>query len=259
MGRTTAHDGQELYFESYGSGPTILAYVSPRPPRGPLGANSRRLAAAFRDNLADRFRVVLIDYPGTPKPDTLTPENVTSDLLSVADEVGAERFGWWGYSWGGVIGLQLALAAPDRLSALVCGGFPPLDGPYEAMLELSRAVAQKAESLPGIKVGLPAKMRNGARQFATYYEDLQDFDDRAAQSRLTCPRLCYVGGDDHTRIGSKEYCSISNIVGANRAELESLGWTVEIVPGLGHNKAMAADVFLQVAEPWLDEHLGAAR
>ena len=77
MPAITAHDGNELYFETHGRGPTLMMYVSPRPPMGPLGSLSRRLAATFIEELSDRFRLVFIDYPGTAKPDTLTPSNVT--------------------------------------------------------------------------------------------------------------------------------------------------------------------------------------
>ena len=252
MPSTTAHDGSEIYFETHGQGPTLLMYVSPKPPKGPVGSLSRRLASTFIEELAGRFRLVFIDYPRPAKPDTLTPANVTRDLLAVADAVEAERFGWWGYSWGGVIGLQLAAANPGRLSFMVCGGFPPLGGPYEAMLDVSRFVAGKTASLPVVKIGLPAKVQNGAKQFETYYEGLQDFDDRAVQERFTFPRLCYVGGADHTKLGKKEFCSISNIVRDNRAELEELGWQVEIVPDLGHTKAMGPEVFVDVVKPWLE-------
>ena len=250
----TAHDGSDTYFETHGQGPALMMYVSPRPPKGPLGKLSRGLASTFTDELSDRFRLIFVDYPRPAKPDTLTPSNVTRDLLAVADAAGAERFGWWGYSWGGVIGLQLA-ASSDRVNLLVCGGFPPLGGPYKEMLEVSRYVAGKTASLPIVKVGLPAKVRDGARQFETYYEGLQDFDDRAVQSRFAFPRLCYVGGADRTKLGKTEFCSIGDIVRDRRAELEDLGWQVEIVPELGHTQAMGPEVFVDIVKPWLHSNV----
>jgi pimeloyl-ACP methyl ester carboxylesterase len=39
----------------------------------------------------------------------------------VADAAGFERFAWLGYSWGGVMVLQLAWRS-NRLSTLICGG-----------------------------------------------------------------------------------------------------------------------------------------
>ena len=38
-------------------------------------------------------------------------------------------------------------------------------------------------------------------QKATLYQALQKFDDRAAQARITCPRLCFVGSVDEIQYG----------------------------------------------------------
>jgi hypothetical protein len=38
--------------------------------------------------------------------------------------------------------------------------------------------------------------RGQTRQFVTLYQALQGFDDRAAQARIVCPRLCFVGSAD---------------------------------------------------------------
>ena len=40
--------------------------------------------------------------------DAFTPEHVCADILTVADMEGANSFAYYGYSWGGVVGLQLA-------------------------------------------------------------------------------------------------------------------------------------------------------
>ena len=71
-----------------------------------------------------------MDYPPTGDDakaavDSFTPDRVTSDVLAAADSIGADRFAWYGYSWSAVVGLQLAPHA-HRLTALVCGGWPPL-------------------------------------------------------------------------------------------------------------------------------------
>ena len=73
-----------------------------------------------------------------PAPDTLTPDNVAADLLAIADSAGPDKFAYYGYSWLAFSGLQLALRT-DRLWALVMGGYPPMGGPYQAMLAVTRA------------------------------------------------------------------------------------------------------------------------
>ena len=40
-------------------------------------------------------------------------------------------------------------------------------------------------------------------QFVTLYQALQDFDDRAAQAQIRCPRLCFVGAADEIAYGER--------------------------------------------------------
>src|SRR5437763_5158435 len=153
MPEATLHDGSTIEIEVHGTGPSLLLPVNPQPLIGPQAEQMRRygndpaLGQSLIKGLCDAFRVVAFDYQGqcfrTPKPDTLTPANVVSDFLAVADTVGADRFAYYGYSWLGMIGLQLAIRT-DRLSALIMGGFPPLNGPYEEMLRVTTAAYKMA-------------------------------------------------------------------------------------------------------------------
>jgi hypothetical protein len=56
----------------------------------------------------------------------LTADRWCNHIFAAADAARADRFAWFGYSGGGVVGLQLA-SRTDRLTALICGGWPPLD------------------------------------------------------------------------------------------------------------------------------------
>src|SRR5215470_3538391 len=140
MPEAKLHDGSTIEIKVAGSGPTLLLPVNPQPVLGPQAEQMRQygtdpaLGQSLIKGLSDAFRVVAFDYEGQclriPKPDTLTPANTANDLLAVADAAGADRFAYYGYSWLAMIGLQLAIRT-DRLWALIMGGFPPLDGPYE--------------------------------------------------------------------------------------------------------------------------------
>ena len=136
---------------------------------------------------------------GAPAPYTLTPENVTANLLAIADAARAETFGYYGYSWPGLCGLQLAIRT-NRLWALIMGGFPPREGPYKSMLAVTRAAHSAAARSPeqSPEVNLPVKPgdwdaatiqtnETQTRQFLTLYEALQDFDDFV---RLAWRRIC---------------------------------------------------------------------
>src|SRR5215469_558245 len=153
------HDGSTIEIEVAGSGPTLLLPINPQPVIGPQAEQMRQygtdpaLGQSLIKGLSDAFRVVAFDYEGQclrlPKPDTLTPANTASDLLAVADAAGADRFAYYGYSWLAMVGLQLAIRT-DRLWALIMGGFPPLDGPYEEMLRVTTAAHEMASGTRAI-------------------------------------------------------------------------------------------------------------
>jgi pimeloyl-ACP methyl ester carboxylesterase len=279
----TLHDASTIAVEVHGDGPTVLLPVNPRPVEGPQAEEMRRwgadpaLGRSLIDGLSDAFQVVAFDYEGhvlqVPKPDTLTPDNVAGDLLAVADAAGADRFAYYGYSWLALAGLQLAIRT-DRLTALAMGAFPPLGGPYVPMLQVTMATHQMASS-PRPTPPLPpapepsdepdwsqAEMTLSepqTRQFVTLYQALQEFDDRAAQARVRCPRLCFVGSADQIVYDERWGGVLVDIAGPvleRRAELEALGWQVRVLEGLDHIKAMQAATVLPVLRPWLLATLG---
>jgi pimeloyl-ACP methyl ester carboxylesterase len=287
------HDDSTIAVEVHGEGPTVLLPVNPRPVEGPEAEEMRRwgvdpaLGRSLIDGLSDAFRVVAFDHEGhvlqVPKPDTLTPANVVADLLAVADAAGADRFAYYGYSWRAVNGLQLAIRT-DRLTALVMGGFPPLDGPYDQMLQVTKATyglavanasaptAAEAASPPSTEPTDPDEVdwstvqvtltEGQTRQFVTFYEGLQDFDDRAAQAQVSCPRLCFVGSADEITYDERwggVRVSMADPVAGRRAELESLGWRVEVLEGLDHLQAMQTANVLPILRPFLLTTLGTAR
>ena len=137
MPEATLHDGSTINIEVHGAGPSLLLPVNPQPVTGPQAETMRQWGAdpalghALIAGLSDRFRVIAFDYEGhllsTPQPDSLTPANAVADLLTIAEAAGTERFAYYGYSWLALLGLQLA-SRTDRLTALVMGGFPPLNG-----------------------------------------------------------------------------------------------------------------------------------
>ncbi|MEV4169278.1 alpha/beta fold hydrolase [Nonomuraea sp. NPDC049709] len=277
MGRARMHDGSTIEVEVHGSGPAVLLPVDPQPVEGAQADELRKwgtdpaLGRSLIDGLSDAFQVVAFDYTGhclnTPKPDTLTPENVAADLLAVADAVGAERFAYYGYSWLGLSGLQLAIRT-DRLAALVMGGYPPYGGPYAEMLRVTEAAYAEAVNPTPAPVGKSSDdaydwssaavstTEEQARQFVTLYEALRGFDDRAV--RLSCPRLCFAGSADAISYDERWGGVVVDIGGPlvrHRAELEALGWDVEVLDGLDHMGAMQAATVLPILRPWLTRAL----
>ncbi|WP_033294765.1 alpha/beta fold hydrolase [Amycolatopsis jejuensis] len=267
MPEVTLPDGTRIEAEVNGAGPVLLLPVDPRPAEGPEADAARKwgadpeLGRSLIDGLTG-FRVVAFDYQGhrMAHPAELTPEVITEDFLAIADGVDAPRFSYYGYSWLALSGLQLALRT-DRLDALVMGGYPPVDGPYEQMLAVTRATHEmsgtppKTDVMPGdwdsVQVTLSTAQ---TKQFVTLYEALQEFDDRSVE--LSCPRLAFAGSEDRIEYGERWGGVTVDIAGPlirERATLEARGWTVEVLDGLDHMSAMQAKAVLPVLRPFLEK------
>lgn len=255
MIEATLHDGSTLELVVEGDGPVLLLPAEPG------------LGRALLAGLRDRFTVVTYDFQGNafafPKPTTFVPDNLAADMLAIADAAGASGFGYYGYSWLGVVGLQLALRT-DRLTALVIGGWPPLNGPYAEMLTVTRRGLELSQEPDTTDIAARGEWATTAlsvaqsTQFLTLYEALQGFDDRAAQDQLSCPRLAFAGARDAIAYpahwGGVDVRIADKLV-ADREELTALGWDVAILPELDHLAAMRPGPVLDVCRPWLSAAL----
>lgn len=216
-----------------------------------FGAELEPVLRGYLDRLTDRYRVLLVDYPNIGRsrdmaPDELTVERVCTDLLGVASSAGFDRFAYWGYSWGGNVGLQLALRT-DRLTALVVGGWPPLDAPYDALLAAAR------KKLPNPEASSLKVLRSPAQyaQWIHYGESLAGWSERDAVPRIACPRMVIFGADgDLVEAGIA--VPIASRIRARRADLEALGWTVHEVAGHGHGVCMMPELIVPPVRAFLD-------
>ncbi|KWX69414.1 hypothetical protein AMQ84_30955 [Paenibacillus riograndensis] len=284
MLRVQMHDASWIEVEIQGEGPCLLLPVNPRPIDGPQADELLKwgvdpaLGRSLIDQLSGSCRVIAFDYEGHvqswAKPDTLTPDNLSSDFLAIADAASAQRFAYYGYSWLALSGMQLALRT-DRLSALVMGGFPPVGGPYKEMLQVTMAAYHLSVSAQKNPAPSPAAWDGNAdefdwsqaevtmseaqtRQFVTLYQALQAFDDRTAEERITCPRLCFAGSADLIEYGERWGAVRVDIAGPlirERSALEALGWDVAVLEGLDHTQAMQPAHVLPLLKPWLDANL----
>lgn len=108
-------DGVTLHYESYGTGsPLVLLH--------PI-ATSRYYWASQVFSFARAHRVIVLDHRGhglssRPSGGYSVPV-MAADLLAVLDHARAERATLVGNSIGGMIALQTAIDAPERVAALV--------------------------------------------------------------------------------------------------------------------------------------------
>src|SRR6266508_3963747 len=101
-----------LHYDDVGSGPAIVLVHA--------GIADSRMwdeqVAAF----SDAFRVVRYDIAGYGRsPLRGGPFSHWRDLVALLDELGIEQAALVGNSFGGRIALDVAIAAPERVSALV--------------------------------------------------------------------------------------------------------------------------------------------
>jgi hypothetical protein len=228
-----------IHFEVHGSGAAlILGY--------PLTASEvtespgRAATNGYLARLTDRYRVLVMDYPNIGRsesipPSELTADRVCADLLRVADAAGFGRFAWWGYSWGGLVGLLLA-GRTDRLTAIVCGGWPPLGGLCPLVLESCRASAATLEY---------------QKQYVTFYESLEGWSEAEAVKQITCPRLTYAGSADEIERGGVTM-PIAAMLRLHRSELESGGWQVSELLDRDHSVWTDPDAVVPIVRPFLD-------
>ncbi len=222
-------------FEVHGTGPALI-----------LGID-QGLAATFMsgyvDRLKDRYRVIAMDYPPSGADaraveSSFTPDHACSDILAVADAAGAEHFAWYGYSWGGVLGLQLATRT-NRLTAMICGGWPPLGAPYSGMARVTAAIAERA----GI-----------AKNWVTFYRGLEQWPERDAVSKIRVPRMAFAGSKDVIDTDGLTV-RIGPLVAEHRAELEGMGWVVRVVDNFAHELVRHPEVVAPLISEFLDPQL----
>ena len=210
-------------FEILGSGPTVVTF--------------NREPSGYFTKLAERFRVVVIDGNSQPKSQAFiasyTADRVCADILAIADAAGAARFAWFGFSYGAVVGLQLA-ARTNRLTALALGGWPPLGGQYGETLAFSESEAAQGR----------------VTEFLTFYRSLRDWPEREAVAKITCPRMIFVGDRDAFEAGTQRI-RIAALITEHRSELERLGWNVKVIPGFGHELGGRPDVVVPLVADFL--------
>jgi len=220
-----------IKYEVHGTGPALILGVTAAQGAGGKG---------YIDQLSKRYRVILMDYPPTGDDaiaveSSFTPDHVCDDILSVADAAGAQRFAWFGYSWGGAVGLQLAIRT-NRLSALVCGGWSPLDSPYSEMARVAGVLAERAKE---------------PKNWATFYKALAKWPERDAVSKISVPRMTFAGSKD---IIDTEGLTlrIGPMIAEHKADLESMGWTVRLVDDFAHELQTRPDVVVPLISEFLD-------
>jgi pimeloyl-ACP methyl ester carboxylesterase len=120
--------GQRIHYTVDGTGPLVVLQHGIL-----MDANSWR-DSGMLDALAGRFRVACIDSLGhgfsdkPADPELYDERQRAGDIVAVIDALGYQRAHLLGYSMGGWMAVAVAKYHPERLSALVIGGWDPVNG-----------------------------------------------------------------------------------------------------------------------------------
>ena len=107
-------NGIELFFRTYGHGSPVLLIHG--------GLSDSRVWREQIDALSATHTIILADSRGqgrsTRTDDPITYDLMAEDYLQLLDRLGIERAAVVGWSDGGIIGLDLAIHHPERLSRI---------------------------------------------------------------------------------------------------------------------------------------------
>lgn len=209
----TRIDGRLVHWRESGSreAPPVILVNS-------LGTDFRiwdEVAAA----LSSDWRVVTYDKRGHGLSEVPTGPyaitDFTDDLIGLADHLGLKRFALVGLSIGGLIGQDLAVRHPERLTALVLADTAPKVGTAESWSGRIEAVrknglaaiadpvmerwftpvfhAERPDDLAGWRNAL---LRQPADGYIATCEALRDADLTASISAINVPTLAVAGDGD---------------------------------------------------------------
>lgn len=246
----TSSRGFTIHYQVAGAGPPLVLVP------GTLSSAAHWEMFGYVAALADEFRVLAVDPLGhglSDKPhahDAYHAAGVTADLIAVLDAESIERATVWGYSRGGWLACGLAASHPERVSAIVLGGFA-IDA-HEAELPIQSAWVKHLGE--GDWAGF---WRTWGIEDPSPLQPIQDANDPLAVAaavagsqgptryvdplRIECPSLHYVGGEDW-------------IADHVRADAEALGAPFTVLAGKTHLTAFAeATPALAAVRPHLAE------
>ncbi|MBT2639508.1 alpha/beta hydrolase [Bacillus sp. ISL-39] len=132
MPRCTLEYG-DLFYEEIGQGNPIIFLHPP---------GMGRKVFQFQKPLSERYKLILPDLSGHGESSVLlknvTIQKYAKEVLELADFIGQDKVTLCGYSSGGSIAQEFALAYPERTESIIlCGGFAEVQSPslkYEHML-----------------------------------------------------------------------------------------------------------------------------
>lgn len=199
-------DGVRLVYGDLGEGDTPVVLHT-----GGAGAGSMWGLGGYAERLPG-LRLVLYDHRGrgaSDRPRTLAAhriEEYVADLVALADELGADRYAFVGYSWGAAVGLRAAARDP-RLCCLVSIGYvfdPPSEEPmpWTYHVDPAHGMADLVDEIErGEGLTLPGWLRDefmstDAEQFTLTLQANPEPDPWQLLENITAPSVLICGTEE---------------------------------------------------------------
>jgi 3-oxoadipate enol-lactonase len=170
----TVHiNGQELFYEIHGDGPTLLLVMG-------IGYDSSLWTLQQVPVLSTQFRVVLLDNRDAGRSSRAdrpyTIADMADDVAGLLDALDIDRTHLLGLSMGSMIGMELALRHADRLDRLVLAG--PCAAP-------ARSAADPIAIWNWVKANDPSGEVFGGQQFTWLFSSAFLRNQQAVQETIT--------------------------------------------------------------------------
>ena len=202
-------NGIKTHYQVEGKGPAIVMLY------GFTGAIDTWYKYSYVDALKQDYQLVLIDLRGHGKsdkphdPDLYLMKEFTADIIAIMDKIEIEKAHFWGYSFGGYLGLCLSNHYPNRFLSFLLGGISP----QEATEEAWDAIRKWHDSLKAGKEAYISRLVKGGLEITPERRsELESFDYEALAAclrskdiflpmnehlpELEIPVLFYAGEDD---------------------------------------------------------------
>jgi len=220
--RKVTRRGQDIHYLVYGEGPLLICA------HGGLATGPMQFLNPLCPQLgafSDGFQIALPDSLGhgqSSKPADVSMyalKERAADLVAVADDLGADKAWYMGYSMGGWTVAGLAKYFPDRAAGLVIGGWDVEKGMYTSAPTLGLEeitfddlirLAQENEDLPPEFVPQFSAEEEAAMRPAINALNTLDDQDKAV-AEVEAPVLFWVGRDDPYHGPMLDYTSRNQI------------------------------------------------
>lgn len=162
-------------------------------------------------------RLLMVDRPGFGDSDALEGRSIAdwpADAVALIDELGLDRVAVLGYGIGGSFALELAIAAPERVSvlSLVAAAIPDTNVPLSSGVHaVHRFVGYLSQYFPSLQRRILAMLvRGGLADPASYFNSIRDKlcgPDRRALSELNLEPLLIEAGRHAVKQGADALCT----------------------------------------------------